>query len=160
VGCGLLGDTWNLLAPAYGQVPAEASFGGFVEDGFVFSQLAENLGAFAAELVGIGFEHRNQGSQGAETFFWRVPLGRRKAPEEIGIAATFLNQESHGVLVGGEKLEQGFDAKLKRELLNRALVARQYATVYIDVVAGVIALDHNVHRGCHWDECSSGWGVN
>jgi len=97
-------------------VPAQASFGCFAEDGFVFSQLAENLGAFAAELVGIGFEHRDQGSQGAETFFWRVPLGRRKATEEIGIAATFLDQESHGVLVGGEKLEQGFDAKLKREL--------------------------------------------
>ena len=67
--------------------------------------------------------------------------------EEIGAAGTFLDEECHRVFVGGEKLDQRTDAELKSELFERVLMAGEEATVDEDVVAGVFALDDDIH-GC------------
>jgi hypothetical protein len=133
-----------------------AAIGGFAQDGFVLAQLAEDLWTFAAKLVGVRFELADEGIEGVEAVLGAIPLRRRKALEQVGIAAALLDEKSHGVFVGGEEFEQGFDAEFEGQLFDGALVAGEDAAVHIDVVARVFALDHDVHRGCHWDECSAG----
>ncbi len=93
-----------------------------------------------------------------EAVFGAVPLRGRKTLEQVGIAATLLDEERHGVFVGGEELEERLDAEFEGELFDGALVAREHSAVHVDVVARVFALDHDVHRGCHWVECSAAGG--
>lgn len=137
-----------------------AALGGLAQDGLVLVQLAEYLGAFTAKLVRISFERCDESFEGTKTFLGAVPLRRRKALEQVGIAAALLNEECHGVFVSGEKFEQRFDAAVERELFNSTLIARYDAAVYVDVVAGVLALDHDIHRGSHGKECNAGGVVN
>ena len=82
-----------------------AAIGGFAQDGFVLAQLAEDLWTFAAKLVGVCFELADKGIEGVQSVLRAIPLRRRKALEQIGIAAALLDEESHGVFVGGEKFE-------------------------------------------------------
>jgi len=57
--------------------------------------------------------------------------------------------------VGGEEFKQRFDAEVEGKLFDGALVTREHTAVHVDVVAGVFAFDHDVHRGCHGVECSA-----
>ncbi len=56
----------SFLPPAYGEVPAVAAVGGFAQDGLVLVQFAQDFGAFAAELVGIGFDCLDEGLERVE----------------------------------------------------------------------------------------------
>jgi hypothetical protein len=132
-----------------------ASLRRFAQDRFVLAQLAQDFGTFAAELVRVGLDFADEGIEGVETVLWAIPLRRRKTLEQVRIPSPFLDEESHGVLVGREKLKQWFDAKFEGKLLDGAFVARKCAAVHIDVVAGIFPFDHDVHRGCHWHECSA-----
>ena len=141
-------------------MPAVAALGGFAQNDLVLAEFAEQLGAFAAELVGIGFERCDESIERAKTFLGLIPLRWRKTLEQVGIATALLDEESHGVFVGGEELEQGLDPAVERKFLDGTFVARDDAAVYVDVVARVFSLDHDVHRGCHGHECSAGGVVN
>ena len=90
-----------------------AAVGAFAQDGFVLAEFAEDLGAFSAELVGVGFELGDESVEGAEAVLGALPLRGRKALEQVWIPAAFLDQQRHGVLVGGEEFQQWFNAQLK-----------------------------------------------
>ena len=137
-------------------MPAVAVVGGFAQDGLVFAKLGEYFGAFAAELVGIGFKRCDEGFERVQAIFGAIPLRGRKALEQVGIAAALLDEKRHGIFVGGEEFQERFDVQLEGKLFERALVTREHTTVHVDVVARVFAFDHDVHRGCHWVECSAG----
>ena len=108
-----------------------AAVGGFAQDGFVLTQLAEYLWTFDAELVRVGFQLADEGVEGVEAVLGAMPLRWRETLEQVGIAASLLDEESHGVLVGGEEFEQRLDAKLEGELLDDALAARQHTAIQI-----------------------------
>ena len=77
-----------------------AAVGGFAEDSFVFAEFAEEIGAFDAELVGIGFEFADEGVEGVEAILGSIPLRGWETLEQVGIAAALLDEEGHGVFVG------------------------------------------------------------
>jgi hypothetical protein len=54
-----------------------AAIGGFAEDSFVLAEFAENLRAFTAELVRVGFDCADQGFDRMEPIFRAIPLGGR-----------------------------------------------------------------------------------
>jgi hypothetical protein len=130
--------------------------GAFAQDGLVFAKFGEDFRAFAAELVRIGFDCLDERFQRVKAVFGAIPLRGRKALEQIGIASAFLDEERHGIFVGGEEFEERFHPQLESKLFDGALVTREHTTVHVDVVARVFALDHDIHRGCHWVECSAG----
>ena len=77
-----------------------AAVGAFAQDGFVLAEFAEDLGAFSAELVGVGFELGDESVEGVKAVFGAIPLRGRETLEQVGIAAALLDEEGHGVLVG------------------------------------------------------------
>jgi hypothetical protein len=70
------------LAPAYGEVPAQAAFVGLAQDAGVLLQLFEDLWALGAELVGFVAQRVDESVDGSEALGAEVPLGGRQALDQ------------------------------------------------------------------------------
>ncbi len=140
----------RFLAPAYGQVPAEFAVGGFAEDALVLAEFGQNWSGFRAEGGGILREEVNEGAHRDETGGGVEPLGLRKMASPFGVSGALFEEERHGVLVGGEELEERADLEALGEALEGVLVARQGLAVDEDVEAGVFALHDDVETCRHF----------
>jgi len=137
------------LTPTDGEVPAEVAGVGLGEDAGVLFELFDDLGAFGTEQMRFAGEGVQQGVYGREAGFAGVPLGRRETLDEVWIAGTLFDQKRHGVLVGGEELDERTDVERERETLERVLVAGDGAPIDEDVEARVLTLDDDVHGSGH-----------
>jgi hypothetical protein len=75
--------------------------------------------------------------------------------EKRGISTTLLDEQRHGVFIGGEELQQRLDAKFERQFFNRALMSSQHSPVHVDAVPRVVAFHNDVHGCRHGEECNA-----
>ncbi len=134
-------------------MPAQVVPGGFSEDALVFAQLGEDLGGFRAE-GGLIFEQEiNQRANGNEAVGWGKPLWTGKMAGPFRIAGALFEKEGHGILVGGEKLEERLHFQAVGQALEGILVSGQGVAIDEDIELGVLTFDHNVKTGSHLGQC-------
>ena len=74
-------------------------------------------------------------------------LGEMTGP--LGVAGALLEEEGHGVFVGGKEFEEGADFEALGEALEGVFVASEGVAVYEDVEARVFSFDDYVEAGSH-----------
>lgn len=65
-----------------------------------------------------------------------------------------FEKQGHGILIGGEKLEERLHLQAVGQALEGILVSGQGVAIDEDVEPGVLTLDHNVKTGSHLGQCS------
>lgn len=142
-----------LLAPAYGEVPAEVVVGGFAEDALIFAEFGEDGSGLGAEGGWGCGEEVEEGADGDEAAGGVEPLRFGEVAGPVGIAGSLLEKERHGVFVGGEELEERTDFEALGEAFECVLIAGQGVTIDEDIEARVFPFDDYIEACCHWFEC-------
>src|ERR1700692_1282342 len=78
------------LFPAYGQLPAHLTLGGFAQHAFELFHLAQDRWGFCSQRGGRCFEVVEQGANGNQAIFGREPLRWRQGLGPLRIARAFF----------------------------------------------------------------------